>query len=215
MAAIKRQTEPEFDEAAHVYRLAGRPVPSVTQVIDAVIPRTFNPPPFYLGRGSAIHKAIQLSVAGQLDMPAWLRDLETSDLTAAEIAVIVNKTEAAAKFLRETGYRVLHTEIRLASRIHRYAGTIDAIAESDKCSVIVDWKSSIEPRVELQLGGYYELARLPPNACACAVELRDDGSYRMHFYKAPQVKLYRQEFIALLSTYQSMKTRNLLPKKGE
>lgn len=203
--------KPEFDEAAHVYSLNGRRLPSVTQIIDALIPRTFRPGEWYMGRGSAIHKAIQLHLSRALDMEAWRTALENS-IGEAATAVVVRKTQAAIKFIDESSIGFNTTELRLASVAYQFAGTIDAIGMHGNDQIIIDWKSSIDKRVELQLGGYAALW-IEKSAASCAVELRDDGTYRSHFYKPRQTRLFAQEFLALRSVYGSLESRNLLRKE--
>lgn len=209
---MPKRTIPDFDEAAHVYKLDGRKLPSVTQIIEGVMPRSFQPSAWYLSRGGAVHRAVQLAATGELDIESWHRDL-TIALDEHTAGVIVNKTNAASKFLRETGYQIAETEIRLASRVHQYAGSLDAITvPKDDGPALIDWKSSIEPRVELQLGGYAVLAGFDRGMYGIAVELRDDGNYRMHLYEPGEMRRFSQEFLAVRSAYGSMEKRNLLPK---
>ena len=49
-----------FEPIAHTYTLAGKIMPSVTQIINAVIPRTFDPDPWYMQRGTMVHRAVAL-----------------------------------------------------------------------------------------------------------------------------------------------------------
>jgi hypothetical protein len=136
-----------FDADAHTYTLNGRRLPSVTQVIGAVIERRFNPGDWYLQRGRALHHAIHLMVKGTLD---W----ESVDDR------IFGRLKALEKFLKQTGYKIIVSEVPLAHSALMYAGTLDALLEGQGGHVVlVDFKSSLEAQVELQLGAYMELLR--------------------------------------------------------
>ena len=56
----------QFDSEKHLYTIDGAPVPSVTQMINAVYPRNYSCGNWYLERGSAMHYAIHFLVQGKL-----------------------------------------------------------------------------------------------------------------------------------------------------
>jgi hypothetical protein len=199
---LKPKPALEFDADAHIYRLDGKRLPSVTQIIGAVIPRKFNPGEWYLQRGRAIHQAIHLLSNDSLD---W----ESVDER------IKPRLQAFQKFCTETGLWPDDSEISLCSHALRFAGTIDAMMlnEIGACSTLVDFKSSIEPAVILQLGGYSILWRdagRPAPKRSCAIELREDGQYRCHWFTGPQINRAEQQFKAVLTTYNFMQQNQLL-----
>lgn len=197
-----------FDEARHAYTLAGRPVPSVTTILNTVFPRSWNCDDWYLTRGSALHAAIQLKAADKLDVSS-VDESYRPRLAAFE------------RFVSETGYAVLESEMRLGSTTYQYAGTADALlALPDGRVCLADWKSSVEGRVELQLGAY-NLALKETRKLAVevgiAVELRGDGTYRMHPFQKRLLDRFSQEFLGVLTAYNAGTSRKLYPTqtKGE
>lgn len=125
----------EFDEAAHVYRLEGRPVPSVTQVLQLI--NSFDGVPLdVLERarefGQHVHRAVELDSKGELDE-------ESLDPALAEYLA------GWRLFLRERKARVVASELRVCSRKLRYAGTLDALVEIAGRLTLIDVKSGAVP----------------------------------------------------------------------
>jgi hypothetical protein len=181
-----------FNDLTHEYFLDGKRMPSVTEIIAAVIPRAWSPDPWYMERGTANHKAIALHLNGQLD---------ESTLDPR----IIGHFTAAKKFLAETGYGRGAIVERPMYSPHGFAGTPDLIAGGK----LIDWKSSIEPTVEFQLGAYSILAALCSGK-ALAVELSEDGKYKIHAF---DVKAAQRLWMNLFSVYGWMNKNGLLPKK--
>ena len=177
-----------FDAASHTYTLdGGVKVPSVTQIIGAVLPRTWDCDPWYMQRGTMLHKAVALMLHGELD---WNSVDER----------IVLRVHAAEKFLSEYEVHrlgVLRIEERMCSSCGQFAGTPDLVAGE---KTIVDWKSVVEPEAEIQLGGYAILAGITEGR-AFAVETRDDGTYAATKY---DIRRARQLFLNVLTVYQFM-----------
>lgn len=135
----------QFDEATHTYRLGGKVLPSVTQVLDCLVDWR------HVDRavldaaaefGSHVHQAVDLWNRGVLDEPAldpalrpWL--------------------ESWKRFLVDTGATVIESEARLACRMPEYAGTADAIVRLGKTICLIDIKTGAVPRtVGPQLAAY-------------------------------------------------------------
>lgn len=181
----------KFDADLHEYTIDGRKVPSVTQVINAVIPRSFHPGEWYMQRGRALHHAIHLQSESRLDWSS------VDDRIKARL-------NALQSFLREAGVSIKRSEIQLASQKLLYAGTIDAQAIADDGLFLADWKSSVSPEVELQLGGYSLLwgeSLGPKPHKALALELREDGSYSCKWLSKPALRRSENLFKAALSIY--------------
>ena len=181
-----------FDEATHTYTLNGKTAPSVTSVI-----RTFSPAwdcgAFYLHRGRAYHRGIELMLRGCL---AW----HTVDLR------IEPRLRAAEKFIREHGLDVRDADVewRRANETYWFAGTIDL-----HCSgVLVDWKSSSGPADQVQLGAYSLL--VPKPKCGYAVVLKDDGTYGYRRYDAAELRDGGRVFLAALTMFGWLERHGLL-----
>lgn len=119
-----------FEEEPHEYRVDGRPVPSVTQVIkeaygDLVWPWVNE---FAMERGRIAHKALHLWQLGDLDAKSL------SSYIAGFVA-------AGIRWLTESGFEIRVSEHRMYSVIYDYAGTCDLIGTLDRKSACVDYKT--------------------------------------------------------------------------
>jgi len=162
-----------LDPEHHVYTFDGRVVPGVTSILQD----SFGVKPYWsewhAQKGTAIHRAIHLLV---LDLLDW----------SSVDARIKGRLEAFQKFILETGFRVVTTELSLFSNLWRFAGTLDLIVEDGaKDKILIDIKPpSAEPIVDLQLAGYSLLldetgeSKTKRAACVC---LKDNGYYSMHW----------------------------------
>lgn len=108
-----------FDEEKHEYRWAGQVVPSVTQILAPIIDLSRIPADALevaRQKGRAIHKTVELDVAGKLDedeLPEWL------------IPVLANWR----KFVHDAGVTVLASERQVYHPMYRYAGTFDLLVD--------------------------------------------------------------------------------------
>jgi len=179
-----------FDAEAHVYAIDGRPVPSVTQIIGDVIPRQWNATEWHLQRGRAIHEAVRLLSQGRLN---W----------ASVDERIKPRIASFQKFIADTGYKVAASEVPLGSKARMYAGTLDALVADGDELILVDYKSSVEPAVEWQLGGYSLLWSEANHGKklkrALAVELRESGEPKLHWIK--NLRDAERDFLHILSVY--------------
>ena len=166
-----------LDPEHHIYTFDKRTVPGVTSILQD----NFGVKPYWsewhAQKGRMVHQAIALLVKGDLD---W----KTVDDR------IKGRIEAFERFIRETGYKVLESEVSLFSARHQFAGTLDLVLSDngilDK-DILVDIKPpSAEPIVDLQLAAYsllldeervYQVKRA---ACVC---LKDNGFYTMNWVK--------------------------------
>lgn len=169
-----------FDEAAHEYRVGGRRLPSVTEIIRTVKglidDRWFNEEA--RARGTALHAAIHYHNEDALD-------LDTLDPRVRPYFM------AYLKFVGETGFEPLHCEEHMAHPEYHYAGTFDCIGILNGAAGLPDFKSGgWSPWMDLQLAAYEELALANIEKTALAardfplqkfvVELRADATYRLH-----------------------------------
>jgi len=163
-----------LDPEHHVYTVDGRVVPGVTSILQD----NFGVKPYWsewhANKGTQVHRAIALLVKDKLD---W----DTVDNR------IFGRIKAFQRFIRETGYRVIKSEVSLFSELNQFAGTLDLVVSDGAADyILIDIKPpSAEPIVNLQLAGYSlllnEAATTPKikrAACAC---LKDNSYYTMHW----------------------------------
>lgn len=193
----------EFDADTHTYQQNGRRLPSVTQIIGAVIPRQHNPGEWYLQRGSAVHRAIELLASDCLD---W----ETVDPR------IKPRLDALLKFQLECRARIVESELRLASRRYGFAGTIDALVEHNSAPqelALTDFKNGIEAQIELQLGAYWLL--LQENKPTLQIKrglglhLKETGAYSCRWFDRKAMVRAGQTFLSALTVFNWMKSNNV------
>ena len=181
--------EIEFDEAAHTYKVEGRELISVTQVLDECgLVSPFCKGEEYRTRGQAVHMACQFSDEGELDWetvrPEW-----------------IGYVQAWEKFKNETGFQVLLSEHKVAHLTYGYAGRLDrqGIFNAKKRDTIVDIKTgAIQPETALQLAAYGE-AYLPGKLWdRVAVGLKPDGNYSLKVYPPAEFQADLHDFLACL-----------------
>jgi hypothetical protein len=177
----------EFSDSEHVYRLDGRVIPSVTgilrdeQFIDATWFTEYS-----RDRGTKVHQAIEFYDVGDLDE-------ETLD------PVLRPYLAAWQRFKEEAHVTIEASEVRLASEVYGFAGTIDKVAAIGNVKAILDIKSGqVQPWTGLQLAAYHILLNEPARK-RYAVQLNNDGSYRLHEFKD---RSDRAVFLAALTVHQ-------------
>jgi hypothetical protein len=184
-----------FDEQAHRYTLNGRPVPSVTTVLRAVIPH-FDADDWYLQRGTAVHACAALIAQG--------KDFDADPQINGQVA-------ACRKFFADYRPTVLHVEQRVASTAYGFAGTLDLVCAVDGEVFLVDWKSTLTKTVQWQLGAYAVGLK---ESCGLSVkkgfgiELKADGTYKAG--ETYDLTRAGREFLAFLGSYNAMKREGII-----
>lgn len=105
-----------FDPERHAYTVDGRPVPSVTQCLDWLVDwSAVNPEvlAYKSALGTAVHQMVHFDCRGELD---------EGDLDP----VLAPYLEQWRRFLDESGYTVLQSELMVSHRLG-YAGTLDLV----------------------------------------------------------------------------------------
>lgn len=173
-----------FDDPSHTYRLKGRIIPGVTEVLQD----NFGTRPYWTPRkaeeGKALHLAIHYLVQNRLN---W----NTVDES------IKQRIKAFQKYMKEINPKIEKSEIKLCSNRYRFAGTMDLILEG---GILGDIKSSVEPTVDLQLAAYsllWEENNKTKIKKACAIELKEDGNYKLKWIK--DIKKLQRIFLATLT----------------
>lgn len=183
-----------FDSAAHAYAIDGRPVPSVTKAL-SILPH-FEADTWYLDRGTVVHACAALIARG--------RDFDFAPEVAGQV-------EACRRWFRDFRPDVFHVERQVYSRVYGFAGTCDLICQHGGRLVLVDWKASLDKRVQWQLGGYAlgakESLRVDVGL-GFGVELHEDGSYTTG--EVYELRRAGREFLSILGTYKCMEREGLL-----
>lgn len=175
-----------FDEASHVYRLAGVALPSVTGIIKPISPDFSQVPPHTLEAkrrfGQDVHLGCELDDLGELD----------EENTEPRIMQCVR---AWQKFKRDTEAVVHATEQKLYHPTLMFAGTLDGMLEltygpkRERGLWLIDRKTGVEAHASygVQTAGYECLSRAQPAAFPNSYPMRrgtvhlfDDGRYRLH-----------------------------------
>lgn len=141
-----------FDEVGHAYRFEGRPVPGVTSILAALRDGGEEAPDearrIAANRGRAVHRAIELDVAGDLDESRLHPD-------------IASRLRAWRLFRREYGFSPGRAELRVYSNRYGYAGTLDLWGVAAGYPIILDAKATaaVPHRAHVQLAGYAQALR--------------------------------------------------------
>jgi len=187
----------EFDPEKHEYRIQGRRVPGVTQVLSDLIPG-FRASDWYLQRGRAVHAAAAFVARGI----AFEHDPR-----------IGGQVEAVRKFYREVATIVQFSELQVYSERYQYAGTLDLIyMMNNGRSLLADFKASLTPATIYQCAAY-ALASPVPIRHGVGVELHDDGTYKMS--EIWDLKRPTQEWLAMLTVFRIRERLGCLNKEEE
>ena len=165
------------------YAIAGRPVPSVTEILGELLP-TWQAGEWYLQRGTAVHACCAMIARGQ--------EFECDPQITGQVA-------ACRRWFGDFRPDVGAVEGKLYSETLQCAGTPDLLANIGGKSVVVDWKASLNTVVPLQLGGYAELAGGRAKWWGMGVELPEDGTYKTT--GLIDLRIPRREFRALRTVY--------------
>lgn len=196
----------DFDPDTHTYRINGERVPSVTQVIKAILPSNYGPMSdemreYAMQRGRAMHHACRLADESRLD---W----STVD------PAISGRVSAWQSFRNECPpHQVIANEMFCGHSVHRFAGTIDRVFQVENDDWIIDLKSTHVPQDFAQIGGYATLWEANGNPSrkvhGCIVELADDGSYRCYWMKPKEVEDAKRLFTSMLNVYRFARKHQL------
>lgn len=194
-----------FDPVEHVYTVAGKRVPSVTQILSPLVDYSMVPRET-LERarqlGQAVHRMSELYDLDDLDM----------DNLADELRPYLT---AWIRFRAETGFVPETIEKRLFHPSLRFAGTPDRSGLIGRRRAVIDIKKmlTLGPVIGLQLAAYRELFEKhgTPVEDRYGLGLRADGTYRLVPYTD---KGDWPAFLSLL-TIRNWKEKNGYPTVGE
>lgn len=168
-----------FDEASHTYTVDGVVVPSVTQILAPLNDLSFIKPDalqYKRDLGTAVHKATELHDLGELDEDS--------------VADVVRPyLDAWIRLRRETKLEILGMEKRVYHPAHRYCGTYDRLVKFDGRRCMWDLKTgAMYPSYGPQTAAYKNAEEKESGKRIegrHTIELRDDGTYRIHEMKDP------------------------------
>ncbi|WP_434033677.1 PD-(D/E)XK nuclease family protein [Cupriavidus sp. a3] len=163
-----------FDEASHTYTVDGERIPSVTQILAPLNDLSFIKPDVLAYKrqlGTAVHKATELYDQGELD-----------ESTVPE--VVQPYLDAWIRLRTELPFEILGMEERVYHPSHRYAGTYDRLVLLDGKRCVWDLKTGgMFPSYGPQTAAYKNAVEKVSGKRVegrYTVELRDDGTYRLH-----------------------------------
>ena len=193
----------EFNEERHEYRIGGRVVPSVTQVLGDLLPG-WKAAQWYLDRGRAVHAAAKMIAEGV--------DFDSDPQIDGQVT-------ALRKFFREVKPIVIACEMPVYSVCNQYAGQLDLMTLKPGCAqlMVVDFKASFSGGEVYQCSGYANAYDQMPDSTGCpvkwgcAVEIRD-GQYRMS--EIWDLRRFKAEWWALLATFNIRKRLGKTEKEG-
>ena len=163
----------EFDEKTHTYTFDKKIVPSVTQIINAILVEKFDYPEGSAARGSKVH-AITAKI-----------DLHNPEFEITK--EVEGYIKAYTKFLSDFKPTWEHVERKIFNPEFNYAGTVDRIGRFNGMPVILDIKTGIvTPTTGCQLAAYRE-AYAPRKVMhrRYALHLKSEGTYKLIQYAGP------------------------------
>lgn len=194
----------EFDAEKHKYYFNRAPIPSVTEVLKSatlVDDTWFNSDA--ATRGTFIHKACALVIAGKLDR----RTIDSR---------ILKYVSAFEEFMTDakSSLKILESETPRCSQEFLYAGTPDlyVLFASGEHGVIDIKTSQGAPWHELQLAAYAGFFPSPQKMKRYVLELKETGKYSLRPSRA-NFDLNFKVFLAALTVH-NWKTKNMKGKKN-
>jgi hypothetical protein len=177
-----------FDAATHTYRVDGRVIPSVTQILKAtgyINDRWYTPGS--AERGTQIHAETALIDHGFMQIDDYKNTQYYNYLLAWE------------KFKKEIGIgNFFYIEKPLYSKRYDFCGTIDRVVKTITGTFILDIKTGVKNKShELQLNAYRIL--MDKDFCnLLCVHIKDNGKYSCEDQKLSN------DFLDVLSQYRSL-----------
>jgi len=175
-----------FDAETHTARYGAAIIPTVTQVIQDILPG-WAAGEWYLRRGQAVHAACAYVAQGV--------ECEVDPRIEGQV-------EACRRWFRDMGWYPELVECTVYSRLYQYAGTLDLLAIGDGKKVLVDYKAHLTETVPLQLAGYSQAVKETHGIAVnqgVGVQLNEDGTYRMS--EQYVLRPYKHEFLSLRTAY--------------
>lgn len=183
-----------FDPGKHKYTQSGLLIPSVTTVINELMPFQ-NMPQEVLReareRGTKVHEL------------TCIMDADPGIITAEEDKLWGGYLDAWEAFKQETAFRILESEQRVYHTKYLYAGTFDRIGILEGKLGVLDIKTGmLYPEYALQTAAYLEAINEGRQEDKIkgrySLQLKPDGKYKLSEYKD---KADFHVFLATLTLY--------------
>lgn len=185
-----------FDEETHVYKIDGRVVPSVTQVLKGaglIDTAWFNDEA--RDRGTYVAQATQWLDEGTLDYDALDPKLKPYVLAWEKFAYLENEIE------------IVSVEARVANHPRMYAGTLDRLMRWNGYIWVIDIKTGASQAWHgLQTAAYQECVT-GGALYRGSVVLKPDGTYK---FKEHKDRNDRNAFLSALNLYHWKKEKGLI-----
>ena len=201
--------EIEFDENEHSYSLDGQRVPALTTVL-----KEMGCTPgfwflsqedllFYQSRGSAVHKAVELTLANTLDKRTLAKDVRPYMV-------------GIDRFLNDHPIKVFFAEKPLIHRAFRYGCRPDIVAEMGRESGVIEVKATSQHGIatSIQTAGQLVAVRQEiPNIGKMRIGLRllqEEPYYDLRRYTE---RSDESTWISLLNSYNFLTRHKLLQRR--
>ena len=188
----------EYIDETHEYRLNGRRIPSVTEILKEVIGLQWQAGEWHMDKGKVVHQCAALIARGV--------SFKNNDQR------ISGQVEACNKFFSDHKPEVISVEAQSYHPTYLYAGTSDLVCRMMGHIVVVDWKATIPDTVELQLAAY-GLMQKPVVNYGAAVELRENGTYKIGGLY--DLRKSMNSFLSCMTVYGLKQKFGRIDKKGE
>lgn len=171
-----------LDTKTHIYTIGKKQIPSVSQIVQAIVGIEVFGSDWHLQRGTALHRAIALYLKGTLNE----KSVDTH---------IKDALESGKKAVKELGLKPTLIEPSLYHPILNFAGTPDLLSDT----TLIDWKSSHSNTTEIQLGGYvFLLEKNKMKVKKCMEIVIDENGYKLTEYGIERCK---NLFLSALNLY--------------
>lgn len=172
----------EFDACTHTYKIDGMVVPSVTQVLSILEDWSQVDHPTL---SAAAEFGTHVHIACDLDNKGILNEGELDPSLLPYLS-------SWRRFVGESEVHVITGELQVASRVHRYAGTLDALIEWRGAICVLDIKTgaTVPHTAGPQLAAY-ELAYNESFETATAIRLAPGKRARKRFVVQLNADSYR------------------------
>jgi len=174
--------EVTFNPETHEYLYKGSKIPCVSDIVKFCKLQDFSQvPPAILERavqfGTNVHKTIELYDKDVLDFDALDEALRPP-------------LEGWKSFVKDTGAKIIESELIVFSKKYGYAGTLDKIVEFHKgkydgsrAVLDIKTKTKIDKACHLQVDGYltaYNEEHKKKATCKLILQITKDGEYKIH-----------------------------------
>lgn len=191
-----------FEDRTHTYRLDGRVLPSVTQIMAPL--RAIE----YEGIGETVlHRAADKGTAVHNAIENWIK-FEIKDIPSENEGYF----DAFMKWWQQYRPEVVGSEIRVCNRLMQYAGTIDLVAYINGELTLVDYKSTYtlsDMLCAVQIEAYSKALESMGVKVdkKCVLHLKRDGSFGYKYYESRDAKYWRV-FSALKTVFDYAASHN-------